>query len=151
MELPEEVHGEIGRLCREGDALLGAAELVEAKQRYVEALRLLPGDHRQWAAATWIYGAIGDVHFRLGVHDRAHKCFRNAVQCPGGLGNPYVHLRLGQTAFELGDHDRAADELIRAYMGAGAEVFEGEDPAYLGFLRTRAELDRPGPGAPDRT
>ncbi|MFF2120156.1 tetratricopeptide repeat protein [Kitasatospora sp. NPDC058184] len=144
MELPDGIPTEIRALCQEGDALVGLGEFAEAKQRYLEALRLLPGDHRAWAAATWIYVAIGDVHFRLGVHDRAYKCFHNAVQCPDGLGNPYVHLRLGQTAFELGDHDRAADELIRAFMGGGPEIFEEDDPKYLGFLRTRADLNRPG-------
>ncbi|MEV7597129.1 tetratricopeptide repeat protein [Kitasatospora sp. NPDC089797] len=140
-QLPDEVHAEITELCQEGDALAELGDLTEAKQRYVEALRLLPGDPRGWAASTWIYVAIGDVHFRLGVHDRASRCFQNAVQCPGGLGNPYVHLRLGQTAFELGDHDRAADELIRAHMGGGPELFDEDDPRYLAFLRTRADLD----------
>ncbi|MFJ9691249.1 tol-pal system YbgF family protein [Kitasatospora sp. NPDC101183] len=141
MHLPDEIHAEITELCREGDSLAGAREFAQAKERYVAALRLLPGDPRQWAASTWIYAALGDVHFRTGVHDRAHKCFHNAVQCPGGLGNPYVHLRLGQTALELGDRDRAADELMRAYMGGGAELFAEDDPRYLAFLRTRAELD----------
>ncbi|MGW1102438.1 tetratricopeptide repeat protein [Streptomyces sp. NPDC002540] len=143
MQLPDEVHAEIRDLCQEGDALAGMGELVEAKRRYIEALRLLPGDHRGWAAATWIYVAIGDLHFRLGVYDRAYKCFHNAVQCPDGLGNPYIHLRLGQTTFELGDHDHAADELIRAYMGGGPEIFEEDDPKYLRFLKTRGDLNRP--------
>ncbi|MER7845473.1 hypothetical protein ABTZ03_16185 [Kitasatospora sp. NPDC096077] len=144
MQLPDEVHAEITELCREGDTLAGMGEFVEAKQRYVEALRLLPGDPRDWAASTWIYVALGDVHFRLGVHDRAYRCFHNAVQCPEGLGNPYIHLRLGQTTFELGDHDRAADELVRAYTGGGAGIFDEDDPKYLGFLRTRADLERVG-------
>ncbi|MFD7907751.1 tetratricopeptide repeat protein [Kitasatospora sp. NPDC059722] len=141
MQLPADVGAEIDDLCREGDALAGMGELDEAKQRYLEALRLLPGDPRQWAASTWIYVAIGDVHFRTRVYDKSHKCFHNAVQCPGGLGNPYVHLRLGQTAFELGDHDRAADELTRAYMGGGPEIFAEDAPEYLAFLRTRADLN----------
>lgn len=81
------------------------------------------------------------MRFRLGVYDRAFKCFHNAVQCPDGLGNPYIHLRLGQTAFELGDHSRAADELIRAYMGGGPDIFEEDDAKYLAFLGARADLN----------
>lgn len=144
MQLPDGVHAEISELCQEGDALAGMGQSTEAGQRYVEALRLLPGDPRAWAASTWIYVALGDVHFRRGVYDRAYRCFRNAVQCPEGLGNPYIHLRLGQATFELGDHDQAADELIRAYMGGGPDIFEEDDPKYLTFLRTRADLDRAG-------
>jgi hypothetical protein len=52
------------------------------------------------------------------------------------IGNPFLHLRLGQCQFELGNFDRAADELTRAHVGAGAEIFEGADK-YFTFLKTR--------------
>ncbi|MER6504743.1 tetratricopeptide repeat protein [Streptomyces sp. NPDC001455] len=140
MPLPDHLSAEIDGLCRRGDTLAEAGRLDEAKALYVEALRLLPDDPSDWAASTWIYVAIGDVHFRQGVFDRAYRCFHNAVRCPGGLGNPFIHLRLGQNALELGDHDRAADELMRAYMGGAPDIFDEDDPKYLAFLRTRADL-----------
>jgi hypothetical protein len=56
------------------------------------------------------------------------------VQCPGGLGNPFVHLRLGQTNLELGADDTAADEPTRAYMRAESDVFLEDDPKYFEFL-----------------
>ena len=62
------------------------------------------------------------------------------MTCPGGLGNPFLHLRLGQVLLDQGHDDLAADELMRAYMGAGAEIFESEDGRYLRFLGTRANL-----------
>lgn len=65
-----------------------------------------------------------------------------AMQCPAAIGNPFLHLRLGQCQFELGNLDRAADELARAYMGAGADIFEGADK-YFAFLKTRLQ---PPPG-----
>jgi len=64
------------------------------------------------------------------------------MRCPDAIGNPFLHLRLGQCQFELGELDRAADELARAYMGAGAKIFEGGDK-YFSFLKTRLE---PPPG-----
>ena len=60
---------------------------------------------------------------------------------PDGQGNALIHLRLGQTSFELGDLDRAADELTRAYMAAGSEIFEDEDVKYVAFLSTKIKLD----------
>src|SRR5262249_9180277 len=63
----------------------------------------------------------------------------NAMHCPGAIGNPFLHLRLGQCQFELGALDRAADELMRAYMGAGADIFKDQDPKYLKFLQSRAQ------------
>ena len=54
------------------------------------------------------------------------------------IGNPFLHLRLGQCHFELGNLDGAADELARAYMSAGDEIFVGADK-YFAFLKTRLE------------
>ncbi|MNY35732.1 hypothetical protein D3C86_1701600 [compost metagenome] len=63
------------------------------------------------------------------------------MTCPGGIGNPFLHLRLGQVLLDDGQDDRAADELMRAYMGAGPQIFAAEDARYLAFLKTRADLD----------
>ena len=60
------------------------------------------------------------------------------MHCPDAIGNPFIHLRLGQCQFELGNPDRSADELMRAYMGGGPEIFGNDDPKYLEFLSTRA-------------
>nr|WP_255688707.1 tetratricopeptide repeat protein [Brevibacillus sp. AF8] len=120
--------------------MVRAGNLEEGKNKYVAALRLLPENHREWKAATWIYVAIGDVHFQMKNYDKAFKCFFNAVQCPEGLGNPYIHLRLGQLYYEQENLEKAADELTRAYMGAGIAIFMEDDPKYLEFLETKIEI-----------
>ncbi|GGA29633.1 hypothetical protein [Dyella nitratireducens] len=140
MELDESVHAQIEALCKEGDDLAAAGSFGLAQDRYKSALRLLPGDHRQWEAATWIYVAIGDAHFRTADYEKCFKCFSNAVQCANGLGNPFIHLRLGQSYYEVGNLDKSADELTRAYMGAGLDIFMEDDPKYLAFLRTRINI-----------
>jgi hypothetical protein len=58
------------------------------------------------------------------------------MHCPGDIGNPFLHLRLGQSQLELGNRERAADELARAYMGGGKEIFEQDEPEYFQFLKT---------------
>lgn len=134
------VHERIAELCKEGDALASAGRTEDAKQKYIGALKLLPGEPHQCEAATWIYVALGDIHFRSQHFDKAFKCFYNAVQCPNGLGNPFIHLRLGQLYFEQDRLDKAADELTRAYMGGGINIFMEDDPEYLEFLETRIAL-----------
>jgi tetratricopeptide (TPR) repeat protein len=138
--LPDDIYVEIVRLSKLGDELAGSGDFLLAKEKYVSALDLLPGDHREWEAATWLFVSIGDVHFQLRNLGRAFKCFINAVQCPNGFGNPYVHLRLGQLYFEQGNLDKAADELTRAYMGAGMDIFMEDDPKYLEFLETKITI-----------
>jgi tetratricopeptide (TPR) repeat protein len=139
-QLPEDVHGAIKLLCKQGDDLAKLGEIEPAKRKYVSALKLVPDNHSEWEAATWIYVAIGDLHLRTGDFEKAFRCFFNAVQSPGGLGNPYVHLRLGQLYFEQDSLDKAADELTRAYMGAGVDIFMEDDPKYLDFLETRIHI-----------
>ncbi|UIO42535.1 tetratricopeptide repeat protein [Brevibacillus brevis] len=140
MQLSDSTHAEITSLCKQGDDFVRAGNLEEGKNKYVAALRLLPENHREWEAATWIYVAIGDVHFQMKNYDKAFKCFFNAVQCPEGLGNSYIHLRLGQLYYEQDNHEKAADELTRAYMGAGIAIFMEDDPKYLEFLETKIEI-----------
>ena len=132
LQLSDALHQQIVDLCKEGDALAAGGKPEEAKQKYIAALKLLPGEPNQWEAATWIYVALGDVHF--------HAQNFNAVQCPKGLGNPYIHLRLGQLYFEQKNFDKATDELTRAYMGGGIDIFMEDDPKYLEFLESKIAL-----------
>ncbi len=140
MQLSEAIYSDIQALCRQGDELAAAGDLEAAKSPYLAALRLLPEPIQQWEAATWIYVALGDVHYRMNRFEKAFKCFFNAVQCPKGLGNPYIHLRLGQSYYEQGNVDKSADELTRAYMGGGIDIFMEDDPKYLAFLETRIQI-----------
>ena len=65
------------------------------------------------------------------------------MHCPGAIGNPFIHMRLGQSQFELGNMDRAADELARAYLQEGLAIFEDEDPKYVAFIKSKL---KPPPG-----
>jgi tetratricopeptide (TPR) repeat protein len=134
--LDDETHERITSLCEEGDRLVEQRNDREALDKYYEAWDLVPPDKENWEASTWILASAGEVYVRHKRYDKALHSFRSAVRCPNGLGNPYVHLRLGQIEFEMGNQKDAADELTRAYMGAGEEIFEKEDSKYLSFLKT---------------
>jgi len=136
----EAIQAEIERLSREGNELAGVKAFEEAKACFVQALRLVPEPHQSQETATWLYAAIGDMHFHLGSAERAMRCFSNAVRCPGGLGNSFIHLRLGQAEFDLGNLTNAADELTRAYMGGGMGIFMEDNPKYFEFLETKISI-----------
>ena len=140
LELPPETHEAITALCAEGDRLAELKRFEEAIARYSEAWALVPEPQNDWEAATWIIAAIADAFFLRGDLDEARDALDYAMSCPGALGNPFLHLRRGQVLFDSGELDSAADELMRAYMGAGPEAFAREDGRYLAFLRTRAIL-----------
>jgi len=70
-------------------------------------------------------------------YEHAHEAIAHAVACHGGLGNWFIHLRLGEIQFERGNLTRARDELARAYMGGGKEAFADEDPKYHNYIKTQ--------------
>ena len=135
-ELADSVHEEVKALCAAGDAAAEKGQFSQAVAVYEKAWALLPEPRFEWEAATWILATIGDAQFQSGDVTSARETLSDAMHCPGAIGNPFLHLRLGQCQFELGNLTRANDELARAYMGGGAEIFVGEDPKYLAHLKT---------------
>ena len=106
-----------------GDELVNRQSYGEALGKYQEAWALLPEPKENWDAALWIKSGLGDAHFFKRKYLLAAGAFDEAATKLGGLGNPFVHLRLGECHYELGDLKAAADELTRAYVGAGREIF----------------------------
>jgi tetratricopeptide (TPR) repeat protein len=137
-QLPDMIHDQIQMHCRQGDALAQSGQYPAALEQYWAAWDLLPEPQTDWSAATWILAAIGDANFLGGDYAAGKDNLATAMHCPGALGNPFLHLRLGQCQFELGNLDGAADELARAYMGGGAEIFDGAEK-YFAFLKTRLQ------------
>src|SRR5262245_27272614 len=101
MELSEELHARMNAACSYGDFLAEQGKYLAALEQYEAAWELLPPPAEQWSAATWILAAKGDALFRLRDFDGARRQFEGALSCPDGVGNPFVHLRLGQSLHEL--------------------------------------------------
>jgi len=138
-ELPDSVYNQIKRFCAVGDQHAAKQSYSEALSSYWAAWDLLPEPKTEWEAATWILVAIGDANFLGGDYLAGRDNLSNAIRCLGAIGNPFIHFRLGQCQFELGNHERAADELMRAYMGAGRAIFDQHDPKYFRLLSSKAK------------
>lgn len=134
LELSDEIHARVVELSDRGDAQADRGEYADAIRTYRLAWDLLPKPRTEWGAATWLLAAIGDAYFLDGDFERSLTTFRDAMFCADAIGNPFLHLRLGQSLFELGERRTALDELARAYMGGGQLVFRREDPKYLAEL-----------------
>ena len=134
--MDEVLYEQITALTDEGNKRAQEGDWVLAKEKFWQAFDLLPEPKMEWQATTWILAAIGDMWFLLEDFEKARYAFFHAIRCPGGLGSPFIHLRLGEIAFEVGDMGTAADELTRAYMGGGREAFQAEDAKYFSFLES---------------
>jgi tetratricopeptide (TPR) repeat protein len=134
-ELDKRIYNQIVAQTQKANDLFEADQIEEALALYQKALELIPKPIEKWEASAWVLTAIGDCYFLLGNFTEAHQYLTKAMYCPGAIGTPFNHLRLGQVQYELGNEARAKDELARAYMGGGEEIFEDEDPKYWHFLR----------------
>jgi len=138
-EFPDDIHDSIKRFCAEGDSLAGTENYPDAIAQYEQALAILPTPHQEWEASTWIYAALGDTHFLAGNFERARQALTTVMLCPNALDNPFLWLRRGEVYFELGDMKQAQDSLASAFMLAGREIFETEDPKYAAFILPKLE------------
>jgi tetratricopeptide (TPR) repeat protein len=122
-------------LCAEGDQLAKQRELLSALLKFREAMALIPRPVEEHDLSLQVLTSLGDICFQLGRFSEGKYALQGAVRSSGGLGQPLVHLRLGQCELELGNLERAADELARAYKGGGEELFASENPKYLEFVQ----------------
>lgn len=138
-ELEAKIYSEIQDLCAKGDHLAEQTNFSSAIEAYWKAFDLIPEPKTDWDTSTWILTAIGDANFLGNDFQAGVDNLSKAMHCPGAIGNPFIHMRLGQCQFEIGNLDRSADELIRAYALEGDEIFSEDDPKYLDFLKARIE------------
>ena len=122
----------IDDLAEEGNQLFDDGALKQAITVWQKALGILPKPLNAQSEAVWFQTSIADAWFQLEEYENAYASLIDAKSNLSGEGysNPFVMLRLGQCACELGKQD-AAEYLMRAYMLGGAEIFEDEDEKYL--------------------
>jgi tetratricopeptide (TPR) repeat protein len=137
-EMDDLSYSRILELSKQGDNYAKRKAYAKAINTYYEALDLVlePSASEVYTAKTWLLNAIGEAYLLSGDYDNARIVINQGMRDAGGIGNPFSHLILGQVQFELGDLDRAKDNLALAYMGGGKEIFEGDDPIYYNYLKT---------------
>lgn len=134
-ELDDRLVAEITELCDRGDDDVEHGRYADAIPRYRAALALIPKPVFSWKATAWIFTALGETYYFMADYPAARDAISDAMRCPGAVGNPFLHLRLGQVEHHLGNPGRAKDELARALTRGKEAVFEGEDPIFLALAR----------------
>jgi tetratricopeptide (TPR) repeat protein len=135
MEMDDVLYGKIEHLCEQADAQLDNEKIDEAISLYQKAIDIVPDPKRDWEASTWLYATIGDLYFLKEDYHKAVSCFYDAYNCPGGIENPFICLRLGEALLETSQIDKAKEFLLRAYMLEGEEIFTDEDKKYFQLIK----------------
>ena len=136
-KLPDDISQMVDKLCQKGDQFAQIDQIDDALDQYEAAWQLLPNPRNQWPAATWILMAAGDAYFEKREFTAASETLELALDHPDGETCAFIWLRLGQSQFELGHLDAAADGLEAAFRLEGDSIFADEDPKYLQFVKTQ--------------
>lgn len=131
----------IDALADEGEALLDDAKFAEAATKFAAAFSHVPSPYQDWEISIWLLTALGESHFLSGNYQAASDAFTKALECPDAEDSPPIHMRLGQAEFELGNKEKGAEYMLKAYEEEGEELFEDEDEKYLEYLHRVYELD----------
>ena len=90
---------------------------------------------------------IAHLYIYSKMWEEAINTFMEVMEYSNSVGNPLLHLRIGQIGLELEEQKMYEDNLARAMIMGGLKVFENEDDKYkeivLGLLK-------PPPGGWDK-
>jgi len=142
--LPEAIRDQVNEAAEAGNKLMDDEEFAAAIDVWKKGLALIPEPRNTFVKSLWFEGSIGNGYFMQHDFENALRHFENAKRnvFDNAYENEFIMMRIGQVHFETGDYERAKKYLLRAYILAGEEIFNDEDPKYLTFLRTTVNLDK---------
>lgn len=143
IKVSEQLQSELDELAEEGNKYFDNNEYDKALEIWKRALDLIPEPKKRISETVWFLTSIGDIYFLQGKYEEAFDNFEDARNnlSEEGINNPFILLRLGQSAFELEKKELATENLLRAYMLEGKEIFEEDDKKYFEFLKSNVDLD----------
>ena len=138
---------EIETLREQGDAKMNDKLFEQASESYLSAWNLVDGDTYGPEDAFWLLMSLADANMRNREFENAMDvlavAFQNFQEL--ALGNSYFHLRVGQTKYHLDPENdsrqagSAIDDLARALVCGGIEMFDGEDREFLSMVTSILE------------
>lgn len=142
-ELPEEFDSAIRALKKEGDNFQMRHKYLKAVEKHKEAISLLPEPLEQWSYIRILWGSIQENYWlnarfnegKKGGYIEALEYWKKIIQLPYSMSKPHNHFRIGQIRYELGQFEKAKDELMRTYLISGMERFNGEDKKYFELIK----------------
>ena len=134
--LQADISNKIKQLCKQGYEIFDRGDAKAALRCFYSAWTLLPKPQTLWQEAGWVLTALGDVYFAKGDYEQGREALLSALHCPHALGNPIIHLRLGQCLYELRNETEALDQFRLVVKNGGEALFQKENKKYLQLLES---------------
>ncbi|MBP8033041.1 MAG: tetratricopeptide repeat protein [Bacteroidia bacterium] len=117
---------------------------IEAVKKYQEAISTLPLPVEQWKYIWVLLVSVSENYWlnakfndgKDGGYQEALDVYQQIMQIELAIGDPSYHSKIGQIRYELGQFEKAKDELLRAYLIKGMYEFSYMyDPKYFELIR----------------
>lgn len=118
-------------------------ELKAAYEIYFKLSNTIQGTKNE-RKLRYINIKIGHLYSYINNWDAALKAFGKAIQTENSVGNPLLHLRIGQCGYHLKKKRIYDDNLARALITGGLKVFDNEKNELKAIALSL--LDPPGDG-----
>ena len=134
LESPKETTLAIKELCAAAYCSYDAGDYKKALRTFYQGWLLLPKPQTHYQEAGWLLIGIGDTYYRLGQHIPACEALKSANHCQSTRDNPFIHLRLGQCLFQMGEKSTAKGHLLLAHKLGGVKIFSNEPEFYYQLI-----------------
>ncbi len=134
-KLPNETTEKIKSLCADAYQAYDEGDFRKALRLFYQGWVLLPKPQTQFREAGWLLVGIGDSYYRQKQYTPGCEALRSADHCPEATDNPFIHLRLGQCLYRIGEKASARNHLQKAYRLGGSALFADQDGAYLDAIK----------------
>ncbi|MBN3526796.1 hypothetical protein [Paenibacillus apiarius] len=113
------------------EALIRENKFAEAIETLWDMYKALQRREQSGNVGRYILIRIAHINIYNEDYIAARHNLSYVMHFPITIGNPLLHLRLGQVQDKLGNEKRAVDELARALIMDGKRVFDQEDRRLL--------------------
>lgn len=134
LELPQETTRSIKALCEQAYIAYDEGDYKKALRTFYQGWLLVPKPQTDFQESGWLLIGIGDTYYKLSQFVPACEALRSANHCPEVKENPFIHMRLGQCLYHLGEERPTKFHLLKAYAIGGMELFTKEQDIYFQFI-----------------
>jgi tetratricopeptide (TPR) repeat protein len=138
-----DVYEKIEQYCEQGNDLFDEDDFLGAIKIWQSAFDVIPDLNEDWNEAVWLKVSIGDSYYMIDEYQKSLDALLDALNYPEAIENPFIHFRVGQCHYQLGDKEQSQNALLKAYMLTGKEIFddhEDEGEFYYNFLSSNVQL-----------
>jgi len=134
-DLEEKLEDQIIDIKKQGDDLQMRKQYIKAIEKYEDAIKLIPEPIEQWTYIRVLWLSIAENYWlnakfkkgEGGGYYEALEVYRMLMKLPRSVGKSDYHAKIGQIRYELGDIQKAKDELIRSFLLSGMQDFDNMD------------------------